>query len=69
MLQVEHLQLENEMARETAALLTATAFGPVSDFAFCAPSHCGLGVFAREALVPNHDVGECALSHSLMTAT
>eukprot|EP00966_Prymnesium_polylepis_P145475 3359909-Prymnesium_polylepis.1 len=41
--------LAAQHARETAALVTASAFG-VDAFCYVAPSDCGLGLFARSAL-------------------
>ena len=42
--------LSLEAAKDTAALLTASAFGPMSAWAFVAPTDCGLGLHARVAL-------------------
>jgi len=42
--------LELEAARRTAALLTATAHGPLTDWLFVGSSDFGLGLFARTAL-------------------
>ena len=46
------------IASDTAALLTARAFGPMNGFAFLAPSSTGLGVFARVRLQPGSTIGE-----------
>ena len=42
--------LESQMARDTAALLTAIAHGPLNAWCFVAPSDFGLGLWARDAL-------------------
>lgn len=39
-----------EGARQTAALLTAVAYGPVSPLCYVAPADCGLGLFARNEI-------------------
>ena len=38
--------------RATGALLTASAFGPISERAYVAPTDCDLGLFARRDLHP-----------------
>ena len=48
------------MAKDTAALLTAAAHGPLSAWCFVAPSDFGLGLWAREALYPHQALGEYA---------
>ena len=59
---VEHPPAESSPhahpAGSTAALLTAAAYGPVSEWAFVAPSDCGLGCFARTWLRGGQVVGE-----------
>ena len=40
----------SSVARDTAAVLTATAYGPIGDFCFVAPCDLDLGLFARAAL-------------------
>jgi hypothetical protein len=49
-----------QIADDTAALLTASAYGPLSPFAFVSPggSGTGLGTFARVRLQPGQAVGE-----------
>jgi len=42
----------------TAALLTASAYGPMNGFAFIAPAGEGLGVFARQRLLAGQAIGE-----------
>ena len=51
--------LENEVAADTAALLTAAAHG-LGDFCFVAPSEHGLGLWSREPLVRGQAVVEYA---------
>jgi hypothetical protein len=46
------------VAASTAALLTATAFGPLNAWSFVAPSDCGLGAFARVPLRPGQLISE-----------
>ena len=43
-------ELEEEMAKDTASMLTAAAFGPLGAFCFVAPCDCGRGLFARAPL-------------------
>ena len=52
--------LAMQIADDTAALLTASAYGPLSPFAFVSPggSGTGLGTFARVRLQPGQAVGE-----------
>jgi len=52
--------IEVQMAKDTAALLTAAAHGPLSAWCFVAPSDFGLGLWAREALYPHQALGEYA---------
>ena len=40
----------SSVARDTAAMLTAMAYGPMGDFSFVAPSDLDLGLFARSTL-------------------
>ena len=42
--------IERQMARDTAALLTAAAHGPLNAWSFVAPSDFGLGLWARAPL-------------------
>jgi len=49
--------IEAEMARGSAAMLTAAAFG-LDDWCFVAPSDCGLGLFARSALAKGQQICE-----------
>ena len=44
-----------KMLPRLAALLTACALGPVSEFCFVASSDCGNGLFARQPLHPHAD--------------
>ena len=46
---LSHSELEGALATETAARLTAVAFG-ISEHCFVAPSDVGLGLYARAAL-------------------
>ena len=55
---VSRIELETAEAVGTAALLTASAYGPMNAWSFVAPSDCGLGLFARVALRSNQAVGE-----------
>ena len=50
--------LARHSAEQVAAMLTATAFGPLSTFAFVAPCDVGLGLFARVALKSGQFVSE-----------
>eukprot|EP00966_Prymnesium_polylepis_P050014 1158083-Prymnesium_polylepis.1 len=43
---------------DTAALMTAAAFGPMNAWSFIAPSNDGLGLFARVPLKPNQAISE-----------
>ena len=45
------------MARDTAALLTAAAHGPLNAWAFVAPSDFGVGLWARDALHAGQALG------------
>ena len=47
-------------AQRTAALLTAAAYGPVSDLCFVAPTDCDLGLFARMDLPAGTPICEYA---------
>lgn len=47
-----------ENAAATAALLTAVAYGPLNAWSFVHPCDCGLGLFARVALVPGQFIAE-----------
>lgn len=55
---VSCIELETAEAVGTAAILTASAYGPMNAWIFVAPSDCGLGIFARDALRSNQAVGE-----------
>ena len=57
---VSAASLEAEAAAQTAAFLTAAAYGPVSQTAYVMPCGAGLGLFARQALRPGQLVGEYA---------
>jgi hypothetical protein len=50
----------DEQAQSTAALLTAAAFGPISEKCYVAPTDCELGLFARRALRPHEPICEYA---------
>lgn len=52
-------QVEKQIAADTAALLTAAAYG-LGDFCFVAPSEHGLGLWSREPLVRGQAVVEYA---------
>ena len=49
-----------ESARQTAALLTAAAFGPISSLCYVGPTDCDLGLFARCALPKDTPICEYA---------
>eukprot|EP00966_Prymnesium_polylepis_P302431 6987155-Prymnesium_polylepis.3 len=53
--------MELEVAKDTATLLTATAFAAVGAFSFVAPCDCGLGLFARTTLRAGQFVAEYAI--------
>ena len=55
---VEQRLLLVDSARDTAAMLTACAFGPVGHFCFVAPCDCGLGLFARSQLAIGQFISE-----------
>ena len=48
----------SHQARQTAALLTAAAYGPINAWCFVAPSTTGLGLWSRVALRAGQLVGE-----------
>ena len=48
----------SHQARQTAALLTAAAYGPINAWCFVAPSTTGLGLWSRVALRVGQLVGE-----------
>ena len=54
---VGQLALEQAAARDTAAHLTAAAFG-LDAFSFVAPCDCGLGLFARVPLRAGQFISE-----------
>jgi len=55
---VSQLQIEKDGAMDTAALMTAAAFGPMNAWSCIAPSNDGLGLFARVPLKPNQAISE-----------
>lgn len=55
---VPHRTLAAEATDGVAALLTATAYGPMNPWSFVSPSDCGLGLFARTALEPDQPICE-----------
>ena len=55
---VRRVEVESDVARGTAAAMTAAAYGPIGPFCFVAPSDCGLGLFARVPLRPGQYIVE-----------
>ena len=53
-----HSGLAKEAATSTAAMLTASAFGPMNAWSFVSPSDCGLGLYARVELHPGQWIAE-----------
>ena len=56
---IRTVDLSRQDAERTAAMLTASAYG-LSDWAFVAPTDCGLGLFARSPLQAGQFVVEYA---------
>jgi hypothetical protein len=53
-----HRQIEVAAAASTAAMLNASAFGPMNAWSFVSPSDCGLGLYARTELHPGQWIAE-----------
>ena len=52
------LQISRDLSVETAALLTASAYGPMNAWCFVMPSQHGCGLYARTGLLPGQAISE-----------